>query len=557
MDEKFVKTARNVPAAILAAVVAGICLFSGLSAIGFVGPDEPRYAWIARNMAETGNWVTPILYGQPWFEKPILYYWGAAIGFKFLHSPEWAARLPSALAALAAALAMAWLARRFYGATTAWAVLFIFSSCIGVISFARAAAPDMLFSASLALALASAATMAERNGCFRTENEPRAGADNLALIFLGVWIGAATLAKGPAGIILAGGAVLLWAALTRHWRAALRMLHPLAILSFCVIALPWYALCAERNPGFIRAFILQQNFERYLTPVFQHRQPFWFFAPIILLGLLPWTALLGGAIWDGRRIWREKSYLRSPGLFIACWGIFPVIFFSFSQSKLPGYVLPAIPPLALLLARSFARAKEQTPRVAQWLAVATAILWLAVCASGAHWLQRLPSQAFQPPELLHLRSILLWWGAATGAAILVLGGVRKFSMAVIVCALSVASLALYAQRQILPEMDPYLATRALARIVPAPLPTSPREIPLIGIDRNCEYGLRFYRPELNFVPWTSPNTSSNVKTFSGYAIVGPDGAVWLSHIPEESRHFVRGFSSACWIEFLHPTAAAR
>jgi 4-amino-4-deoxy-L-arabinose transferase-like glycosyltransferase len=557
MSEKFATTARNVLAAILTAVVVGICLFSGLSAIGLVGPDEPRYAWIARNMAERGNWVTPILYGQPWFEKPILYYWGAAIGFKFLHSPEWASRLPSSLAALAAALAMAWLARRFYDARTAWAVLLIFPSCIGVVAFARAAAPDMLFSASLALALATAATIAERNGCFRGDSEPRTGADKLALVFLGAWIGVATLAKGPAGIILAGGAVLLWAVMTRHWRTALRMLHPLAILSFCIVALPWYALCAERNPGFVRAFILQQNFERYLTPVFEHRQPFWFFVPIILLGLLPWTALLGGTLCDGWRIWREKSYARSPGVFVASWSIFPVIFFSVSQSKLPGYVLPAFPPLALILARSFVRAKEQTPRMAQWLAGGTAILWLAICASGAHWLDRLPSQGLQPPALHELQSVLLWWGAATAAAILILGGMRKFTVALLICAASIASLAAYAQRRVLPELDPFLSTRALAQIVPAPLPMSPREIPLIGISRSCEYGLRFYRPELTFVPWTSQNTSVSAKTFSGYAIVGPNGAAWLSHVPEENRHFVRGFSSSCWIEFLHPTAPGR
>ena len=98
----------------MAALVALICLFGNLGAMGLVGPDEPRYAWIARAMAETGDWVTPRLYGQPWFEKPVLYYWAAAAGFR-LHLPaEWAARLPSALAALATALAIGWLAREHY-----------------------------------------------------------------------------------------------------------------------------------------------------------------------------------------------------------------------------------------------------------------------------------------------------------------------------------------------------------------------------------------------------------------------------------------------------------
>src|SRR5271156_5274620 len=109
---------QNIAAILVTGVVSAICLFSHLGALGLVGPDEPRYAWIARAMAQTGDWITPRLYGTPWFEKPILYYWAAAIGFA-LHLPaEWAARLPSAIAALAAALAISWLGKKFYASAT-------------------------------------------------------------------------------------------------------------------------------------------------------------------------------------------------------------------------------------------------------------------------------------------------------------------------------------------------------------------------------------------------------------------------------------------------------
>src|SRR6202023_3488538 len=105
----------NLWAAIVAGGVVLVCLFGQLGAVGLVGPDEPRYAWIARAMAQTGDWVTPRLYGEAWFEKPILYYWTAAVGFR-LHLPaEWAARLPSAFAALAAAIAIGWLAGKLFG----------------------------------------------------------------------------------------------------------------------------------------------------------------------------------------------------------------------------------------------------------------------------------------------------------------------------------------------------------------------------------------------------------------------------------------------------------
>src|SRR6185437_6264864 len=159
-------------------------------------------------------------------------------------------------------------------------------------------------------------------------------------------------------VVLAGGSVLLWALATRNWRAAFRLLHPLAILFFCIVSLPWYILCAYFNPDFFRTFILLHNFERYLTPVFQHRQPFWFFIPITLLALLPWTVLLWPAASKGLDLLRAKSgnpkaWRCSPGLFFACWAVFPIIFFSFSQSKLPSYILPAIPAIALLCAIGF------------------------------------------------------------------------------------------------------------------------------------------------------------------------------------------------------------
>jgi len=146
-------------AAPAAALTILTCLFSHLGAMGLAGPDEPRYAWIARSMATSGDWVTPRLYGQPWFEKPILHYWLGALGFNLNAPAEWAARLPSALAALAAALAIAWFAWKHYGIEEDLAgspvVLapLIFSTTVAAVGFARAATPDMLFSACLALAM--------------------------------------------------------------------------------------------------------------------------------------------------------------------------------------------------------------------------------------------------------------------------------------------------------------------------------------------------------------------------------------------------------------------
>ena len=210
-----------------AGLIVLVCLFSHLGAIGLVGPDEPRYAWIARAMASSGDWVTPRLYGQPWFEKPVLYYWAAALGF-LIHLPaEWAARLPSAFAALVAAIAIGWLGWKFYGAE-AWPfgspfVLapLIFSTSVAAMGFARAAGPDMLFSATLTVTMASGAIALSRRGALRFENDKRAStgpSDHSALALFGASLGLAVLAKGPAGVLLAAGAIGIWTLATSRWR---------------------------------------------------------------------------------------------------------------------------------------------------------------------------------------------------------------------------------------------------------------------------------------------------------------------------------------------------
>lgn len=328
----------------------GICYFSHLGALGFVGPDEPRYAWIARAMAETGDWVTPRLYGQPWFEKPVLYYWGAALSFKIFGVSEAAARLPSALSALLATLTLAWLALRIYGAATARWLLLLLPTTVGMIGFSHAAATDMPFSAMLTIAMVCAAVILGLTRNDKTPILPRT--PWAALLLFGFFLGLAVLAKGPAAIILSGGAVFFWAVFTKRWRDAFRLLHPAAILAFCATALPWYISCARRNPGFLRIFIIEHNFKRYLTPEFQHIQPFWFYVPVLLVAFLPWIATLLWSATVGLKAAFRKRSVNDTICFLLCWATFCVLFFSTSHSKLPGYILPAIPPIALLMARA-------------------------------------------------------------------------------------------------------------------------------------------------------------------------------------------------------------
>ncbi len=343
-------TAAQIGWAILILATLYVCYFSHLGAIGFVGPDEPRYAWIARDMAETGDWVTPRLYGKPWFEKPPLFYWGAALCFKLFGVSEAAARLPSAISALLATLALAWLALRIYGAETARWLLLLLPSTVGMIGFSHAAATDMPFSAMLTIAMVCAAVVL---GLTRNQNTPILPRTPwLALILFGFFLGLAVLAKGPAAIILSGGAVFFWGLFTKSWRDAFRLLHPAAIASFCLTALPWYILCARCNPDFLRIFIVEHNFKRFLTPEFQHIQPFWFYVPVLLVAFHPWTALFLWSVAEGTaKLWRTRSISASTWLFL-CWAGFCLIFFSISKSKLPGYILPSIPALCLIVTRA-------------------------------------------------------------------------------------------------------------------------------------------------------------------------------------------------------------
>jgi 4-amino-4-deoxy-L-arabinose transferase-like glycosyltransferase len=410
-----------------------VCYFSHLSVIGFVGPDEPRYAWIARDMAESGDWVTPRLYGKPWFEKPILYYWSAAVFFKLSgvqrnppastasaasnptpyvspeapspdsnstprFSAETAARLPSAIYALLATLSLAWLALRIYGSETARWLLLLLPTTVGMIGFSHAAATDMPFSATLTIAMVFAAillrlvpdsrssspslsyysatnsdsassvifppvreglappadtTPTNLNVALDSTAPPSstsfAPSTSFASLLFGFFLGLAVLAKGPAALILSGGAVFLWALFTKRWPDAFRLFHPVAIISFCLTALPWYILCARRNPDFFRVFIIEHNFKRYLTPEFQHIQPFWYYGPIVVIALIPWIAITITAMFF---VLKKKfgAHPYAASIYFLCWACFSVFFFSTSHSKLPGYILPSIPAFGILTA---------------------------------------------------------------------------------------------------------------------------------------------------------------------------------------------------------------
>ena len=476
-EKPWAKSAARIGWAILIFATLYVCYFSHLGAIGFVGPDEPRYAWIARDMAETGDWVTPRLYGRPWFEKPPLFYWGAAVCFKLFGVSETAARLPSAISALLATLALAWLAWRLYGGETARWLLLLLPTSVGMIGFSHAAATDMPFSGMLTIAMVCAAVAL---GLTRDENTPILPRTPwIALICFGFFLGLAVLAKGPAAIILSGGAVFFWALLTKRWRDAFRLFHPVAIVAFCLTALPWYILCARRNPDFFRIFIIEHNFKRFLTPEFQHIQPFWFYVPVILLALLPWTVSATRLVVSAKFLPRPDSRLNSPRLLFGCWAIFPIVFFTLSKSKLPGYILPAIPALGLLMAQDVSLSIRKLLPGERWIRITAGLTFIALGILGIVQIER---------------TDWVWPAVAVatgGFAILVLRNLRfGLALGIIALIIAIASTLTGNTRAVLDQRYSARSAPEAARIVWSNY--SPDKSSSYRLTRSFQYGLNFY-----------------------------------------------------------------
>jgi 4-amino-4-deoxy-L-arabinose transferase-like glycosyltransferase len=510
-----------------------ICFFSGIGAIGLTGPDEPRYAAIARAMARTGDWVTPRLNGQPWFEKPALYYWIAGAAFQIFGDGEFAMRLPSVLAAVLATLAASWAALRAYGLDAARLTLLLLPVSVGLIGFSHSASGDMLFAALLTAAAAVAAEMLQQK---------RTG--TLSRISFGFLLGAAVLAKGPAAVLLAGGSVLLWALTSRRFAAAFQFFHPVCLAAFAATAVPWYALCAARNPDFIRVFFFEHNIQRYLTPMFQHPQPLWFFGPVLLLGVFPWTVLAIPLILDAWKAFQSGRWRDSPTLFFACWVLAPLLFFSFSESKLPGYILPAVPPLALILAATLARrlvSPGSSPGI--WIGLCALSFPLLAFFAGA-WLKRLPAESgLAVPDAWTLPLAV---AAAGGLACAALAWTRRYRAAITGVTLVIATLVVVAAQSALPKLDPYLSSRPAAHATAAEI-RSTDSLAALGIDHSLQYGLEYYldRP----VPdWTG----------------GTSGLTWVWTIPAGVDDLqrvgfrctvVRKFSRHAWLVQIDPSTS--
>ncbi len=338
-------------------LAAVITYLYGLGRLPLVGPDEPRYVQVAREMFMRGDLITPTLGGHTWFEKPVLLYWMIMASFGALGVSEWAARLGPACSGLLCVLIVYRIGEQVGraggeevgGGLALWGSAVLASSA-GLIVFSRAATFDIIVTMTMTAALA----------CFFISDlaVDEKGRRRRLLAGFYACVGASLLAKGLIGVVIPFGVVASYFALQRRWpdklaSATLSWGIPLAL----AVAATWYAPVIARNGwAFVDEFFIQHHFARYLSNKYHHAQPFYFYIPIMALLALPWTAFLAMALagatgWD----WRAPAAVDKLRVFAFAWLVVPIVFFSFSSSKLPGYVLPALPGAALLVGKQVAR----------------------------------------------------------------------------------------------------------------------------------------------------------------------------------------------------------
>ncbi len=344
-------------------------------------PDEGRYAGVAWEMIRSGDWLTPTLNGLPFFHKPPLFYWLTASSLSAFGLTLWAARLASILGALLGAWALYALTRRWSGSRLALGSVLVLVTQPFYFGGAQYANLDMLVAGCIVatIALGAHAVLSREAG------EPHRAAlwGTYALAGLGL------LAKGLIGLVLPGGVLVLWLLLTGRWRSLLAMLSLPGLVVLGVVAAPWFVAMQRLYPDFFHYFFVYQHFQRFTQTGFNNAHPIWYYVPLIVGLTLPWVpaalvAATGRLAPEGDADpMRHRRALRH---LMWVWLVVVVLFFSIPASKLPGYVLPALPPLAWLVAdvllRRWPDAAARAPRV---LAGAAAALCLVLIGAAAHF----------------------------------------------------------------------------------------------------------------------------------------------------------------------------
>ena len=386
-----------------------VILFSDLGGAALFEPDEGRNAEIGREILLLHDWVTPHYDFIPRLDKPIFFFGLLALSFKFFGIAEWSARVPSVLAALGCLSLTYILARTIFGRWAAlWSVLILLTS-IEFFALSRVVILDMVLTMFITLSLV----------CFWLGHLTTGPGRKFLVLLMYVSIGAATLVKGPIGLVLPCAVVFFYLLLSRKWALLREMELSLGVPLFLIVAASWYVVVERCNPGYLRHFLYEENLARFTTTEFNRSGPWYYFVTVLAGGFFPWTLLLPMTFGDFRK--------RPPAdghLFLILWIALPFVVFSLSASKLPHYILPLYPPLAILVGATVAKAFSVASKATSWVVSIPAATFCFLALLSA--LSFLASD-FLPNQILAAlpSTAILFTAGASSALVLGLGAINR------------------------------------------------------------------------------------------------------------------------------------
>jgi 4-amino-4-deoxy-L-arabinose transferase-like glycosyltransferase len=312
---------------LLIVFVTSLIMFFNLGGLPLLDPDEPVYAETPKEMIEFNDYLSPRIYGEYWYDKPPMYYWLVAASFKIFGVNEFSARFPSALLAVVCVLYVYFAGSRLFNQRAGMAGALVLATSIEFFYLGKAAVTDMTLNLFLTVALL--AFLEKRYYLFY------------------ICAGLATVTKGPVGLLFPGAVIFLYLLITRNFSEILRMKLPVGILLYALFGLPWYVFMYKvHGNAFIETFLGFHNITRFTSPEHPEGVLWYYFIPVLLLGFLPWTAVMCQAVWAA--VTGSRSQYKSL-IFLVIWAAFIFLFFTASRTKLVSYILPMFPPLAMIV----------------------------------------------------------------------------------------------------------------------------------------------------------------------------------------------------------------
>jgi 4-amino-4-deoxy-L-arabinose transferase-like glycosyltransferase len=498
---------------LLAVAIAVMMIFARLGGLPLRDPDEGRNAEIAREMQANGAWLTPTYNGLVYLDKPAFFFRAVATSFSIFGENEFAARLPSALAACGILLMVYRFCRREYDLETATLAIVVVATTPAFFAMARHVMSDMILAFFVCGAIFSGYIAEQYDGARKR---------NWYLLSAAA-AGFATLVKGPVGFLVPLLTLAVFNVVQKNsgwWR---RLLHPLNAVVLLAIVLPWFLALVRAHPDFARYGLLEESFHRFTTKSFSRTAPFYYFALVVAGGLFAWSVLLPGAM---KAAWQARARLAPADRLLMVWAIVVVIFFSISKSKLPHYILSAMIALAISTARVFAVAWKKPQGTAAGVVFRGLVAMGTLCLLLAIFLMPPVLAKVVKTRTVEFERVALTFGpaivllvslGAIAMAARLLRNVKFAFVAFLVLPLSMVTIGFPA----IARYSEASSSRELARA----LENLPVGTEVVGLESFAP-GLPFYSQErVGLITGNGPELSNYIVYALGRSSVWPDGIV--------------------------------